>query len=80
MQDVQVLHENCPVQVIQRPEQDNPSIRLIDGTILPSTKSDNVYIILLEVALSHPLCVDKLIEYSNTLADYINEGGSGLKS
>ena len=75
MQDVQVLHENSPVQVIQRPEQDNPSLGLIDGTILPSTKSDNVYIILLEVALSHPICVDKLIEYSNILADYINGGG-----
>ena len=70
---VEVLHENCPVQVIQSPDQDNPSIRLIDGTILPSNKSDNVYMILLEVALSHPLCVDKLVEYSNALADYINE-------
>ena len=73
MQDVEVLHENCPVQVVKRPGLDNPSIRLIDGTILPSNKSDTVYIILLEVALSHPICVDKLIECSNTLADYIND-------
>ena len=77
---VEVLHENCPVQVIQIPGLDNPSLGLIDGTILPSNKSDNVYLILLEVALSHPICVDKLVEYSNALADYINEEGSGLKS
>ena len=74
MQEVEVLHENCPVQVIRRPGLDNYSIRLIDGTILPSNKSDTVYIILLEVALGNTICVDKLVYISNTLADYINEG------
>ena len=69
---MEVLHTNHPIQVIQNPEMDCPSLRLVDGFTIPAHKSDLVYATLLQTAMALTITRTDLIVVGDALSNYIN--------